>query len=229
MKLLTLIPNFGSHQYQYLERVLLEYTKFNTIDVKVVIFTTEDINIDMNLNVDIIKYDSSISTDLSLQPRLYAFNNLDMYDLYMHQENDTLITEDNILCFLEGQSRINDITHIHGFLRYENEEHKYLIDNHKDWPTAKLIDDKIRYENVHQGGWLVTNEQLRLLYSKNIPYGNSLEDFCSNFYYSETWPGTQLGLHKIIYKDLLSRSMIYHLPNKYFVIDSNYLTLTELA
>jgi len=234
MKLLTLIPNFDSHQIIYLKKVLEEYTKFKSIEIKVIIFTTEYFNIEnLNLDIEIIKYDRSIGTNLSLQPRLYAFDNLDKYDLYMHQENDTLITEDNILCFIEGQSRINqeysELTHVHGFLRYENEQHKYLIDNHKNWPTCKVVDKVVHYNNVHQGGWLLTNNQLALMKERNIPsHYSSLEDYCSNFYYSPTWPGTTLGLNKITYQDLVHRSGIYHLPNKYTAREINHLTLNEL-
>jgi hypothetical protein len=233
MKLLVLIPNFGFHQATYLERVLEEYTKFKSIEVKVVVFTTEFLSFKPNLDIEVIKYDASIGAGLSLQPRLYAFDNLDKYDLYMHQENDTLITEDNILCFIEGQSRINleynELTHVHGFLRYENEQHKYLIDNHKNYPVCGVVDNIVYFSNVHQGGWLLTNNQLKLMKDRNIPshYG-SLEDYCSNFYYSATWPGTTLGLNKIIYQNLVSRSGIYHLPNKYSAADPNHLTLNEL-
>lgn len=235
MKLLSLIPNFGSHQVVYLKQVLEEYTKFKLIDVKIILFTTEDLDLNLNLDIEIIKCSADLGVDLSLQPRLYAFKYLNEYDLYMHQENDTLITEDNILCFLEGQERIkleyNELTHVHGFLRYENEQHKYLIDNHKNYPICRIIDNKIHFSNVHQGGWLLTNEQLKLMKDRNIPengWHHSLEDYCSNFYYSPSWPGTTLGLTKIIYRDLVSRSSIYHLPNKYSNNDSNHLTLQEL-
>lgn len=234
MKLLTLIPNFGSNQLTYLEKVLDEYTKFKSIDVKVVLFTTEPINLDLNLNVEIIKCSPDLGANLSLQPRLYAFDNLDKYDLYMHQENDTLITEDNILCFLEGQARLNqeynELTHAHGYLRYEDEQHKYLIDNHKSYPICTVVDEKIYFSNVHQGGWLLTNNQLKLMKDRNVPsHWGSLEDYCSNFYYSDGWPGTTLGLTKIIYRDLVSRSAIYHLPNKYSAMHANaHLTLNEL-
>jgi hypothetical protein len=72
---------------------------------------------------------------LSQQPRLYAFDNIDRYDLFMHQENDTLITQKNILSFIEGQSLLDEKyeknTFIHGFIRYEmreNDNEKYFID-----------------------------------------------------------------------------------------------------
>ena len=234
MKLLTLIPNFGSNQLTYLKKVLAEYTKFKTINVKIVVFATEPLDLDFDLDIEIVECSTDMGADLSLQPRLYAFNNLDKYDLYMHQENDTLITEDNILCFLEGQARLNqeydELTHVHGFLRYEDKEHKYLIDNHKNYPVCTVADGKIHFSNVHQGGWLLTNNQLKLMKDRNVPsHWGSLEDYCSNFYYSDGWPGTTLGLIKLVYRDLVSRSVIHHLPDKYIVLHPKaHLTLNEL-
>jgi len=234
MKLLSLIPNYGTHQNHFLEKILEEYSKFTKIEVDVVLFTTEDFIYNGPVNVDIIKYNDNIGTALSIEPRNYAFNNVNKYDLYMHQENDTLITEDNVLAFIEGQNKLNSETpdvYIHGFVRYENTNNNiYLIDMHKAnvHSIGKIINNKLEVDNVHQGGWIVNNNQLNILKNKNINYGTSLEDSCSNFYYSPKWPGHQQGIPKYIYEDLISRSIIFHMPNKYSTLDSNYLTLDEL-
>lgn len=237
-KLLVCIPNFGTHQKEYLNKVLSEYEKFDKIDVDVVLFSTDEFNNTFNINLTQKIFDTSIGAKLSEQPRLYSFENIDKYDLFMHQENDTLITQKNILSFIEGQKMLDNSygknTFIHGFIRYEmkeDDDEKYFIDNaicvncHK---SVKLQNDLVHFYNVHQGGWLVNKSQLTDLGKRDVKYGLSLEDYCSNFYYSTSWPGSDSGFDKKIYKDFIDDSCIYHLPNKYINIFNEFMTLTKL-
>lgn len=238
LKLLACIPNFGTHQKQYLDKVLYEYEKFDKVDVDVVLFSTDKFDNTFNINLTQKIFDKSIGIKLSEQPRLYSFENIDKYDLFMHQENDTLITEKNILSFIEGQKVLDDIydknSFIHAFIRYEMKEgdsEKYFIDNavcagcHK---SVKLKDDLVHFYNVHQGGWLVNKSQLTDLGKRGIKYGLSLEDYCSNFYYSTSWPGSKNGIDKKIHKEFIDGSCIYHLPNKYINRFNEFMTLTKL-
>lgn len=234
MKLLCLIPNFGTHQNHFLEKIIDEYSTFTKIHVDIVLFTTEDFSYSGSVYVTTLKYDPIIGVALSSEPRRYAFDNINKYDLYMHQENDTLITEDNILAFIEGQKQLDlesSNSYIHGFVRYEHiNDTTYLIDMHKAdvHSIGKIINDKLEVDNVHQGGWLVNNDQLEYLKNIDIQYGMHLEDSCSNFYYSPKWPGSLKGIPKYIYRNLITRSIIHHMPNKYANLDSNFLTLDEL-
>jgi len=232
--LLALIPNYGTHQLQYLYKVLEEYSKYTQIVPTVVLLSTDATkNLEKyNSFAEEYMFDYSIGTRLSEIPRQMSIEYLDKFDYYMHQENDTIVTEDNILTFIEGQTRLDEKygknKYIHGFLRYENTEKGYLIDNHKNWAVAEVVEPFIKPDNVHQGGWIVSNSQLHLLLKNEIQYGNTLEDYCSNFYYSEKWPGTLRGIPKLIYRDLLQTSIIHHAPDKYSKHDSNFLTINDL-
>jgi hypothetical protein len=234
--LLTLIPNYGIHQRKHLDKILKEYESFKQVNVSVVLFSTDDNDhIDSNLNIQELKYNINIGTSLSLMPREYIFNLKFKdcnFDLFMHQENDTLITEDNILAFIQGQYRINSDHLIHGFIRYEEYNgEKYLIDMHKNnfHEIGKVNNEnKLIVDNVHQGGWIITKNQLLELKKRELKYGSTLEDSCSNFYKSNKWPGHRDGLEKFIFKDLIEASLIHHLPNKYISTDKNYLSIKEL-
>lgn len=237
-KLLVLIPNFETHQSEYLDIVLSEYEKFEKIKVDIVLFSTEKYENKFNINLTQKIFDKSIGTKLSEQSRIHSFDSINEYDLFIHQENDTLITENNILSFIQGQE-VLDITYgkntfIHGFIRYEmkeNDTEKYFIDNaicngcHK---SAEVKNDLVEFQNVHQGGWLVNKSQLKEIKNKDIKYGITLEDYCSNFYFSTLWPGSNDGLNKKIHKNFIYDSCIYHLPNKYIHIFKEFLTLTKL-
>lgn len=232
--LLVLIPNYRTHQVEYLYKVLEEYSKYTQIAPTVVLLSTDATkNLEKyNYPVEEQVFDHRIGVKLSEIPRQMSNSYLDKFDYYMHQENDTLVTEENILSFIEGQTRLDEEygknKYIHGFLRYENTEKGYLIDNHKNYGVAEVLGTFIKPHNVHQGGWIVTNSQLHFLSKNEIPYGNTLEDYCSNFYYSKSWPGTLKGIPKLIYRDLLKTSVIHHLPDKYSKHDNNFLTIKDL-
>lgn len=233
-KLLTIIPNYGSHQYSYLRTIVEEYQNYRDISVGIMILSTESHDWTDYPNVTETVFSSDIGPRLAALPRLIAFQTLENqdteYDLFMHQENDTLITEENIKSFVSGQSRLAS-NEVHGFLRYEEyEQERYLIDMHKNNTHAvgQFENDKLIVDNVHQGGWIVTIEQLQHLHKAGIGYGTTLEDSCSNFYKSGKWPGTSNGLQKYIYRDLVESSLIHHLPNKYIAADKNYLKVSEL-
>ena len=50
-KLLVLIPNFGTHQSEYLDIVLSEYEKFEKIKVDIVLFSTNGYENKFNINL----------------------------------------------------------------------------------------------------------------------------------------------------------------------------------
>lgn len=233
-KLLTIIPNYGTHQYLNLRTVIKEYQKYADIPVDIVILSTQSHDWRDFPNVSEVVFSPGIGPGLATIPRLIAFQILETqsmeYGLFMHQENDTLITEENIKSFIEGQSRL-PLEQVHGFIRYEEyQDEKYLIDMHKNnaHTVGQFRDDKLVVDNVHQGGWIVTRDQLQYLHQAEIEYGSTLEDSCSNFYKSDKWPGTTKGLQKYIFRDLIETSLIHHLPNKYIATDKNYLKVSEL-
>ena len=61
-----------------------------------------------------------------------------------------------------------------------------------------------------------------------ISHGASLEDKISNYFYSEFWPGTNLGIKKFIPFCDFEQSLIHHQSNKYVNVYNDLPSVSEL-
>lgn len=214
MKIKVCIANYGDSQLWCLHRMLEEFKTYKKYEVDITIYSTVDIP-----NYRCILFDNSIGGQLPFMPRKEIYHARDRYDLFLYNENDHLITEDNIDAYLEVNKNIQ-LPYCPGFYRYElKDDKKILLDWNPYFGQIKSSENKHMFtvHNVHQGCYLLTKEQLSYcIDSKQFlvpphegPYG-ILEQGASD-------PYNNCGLNKVFPKDmnLLSRLGIQHLPVKY--------------
>jgi 2-polyprenyl-3-methyl-5-hydroxy-6-metoxy-1,4-benzoquinol methylase len=153
--------------------------------------------------------------------QLFA-DNKDNYDLFIYTEDDTLITENNIVSFLKYQTLL-DKKEILGFVRSEIDTlgKKYItsINHHFRWlpdSVSKRGDEFFaKLSNDHSGCFIATREQLNIaLGSGNFlvrPYKNTygmLETAATDIY-------TCCGLTRLICISKIENFILPHLANKY--------------
>jgi len=145
---------------------------------------------------------------------------IDDYDLFIYDENDMLITENNVNTFLE-HSAILPNGQVSGFIRYEinSEGKKVLLDPNPYWGelTNSITQNSFCLNNLHQGSWILLKKDLNtaiqsggfVYFMHDTPYG-ILEQGASD-------PYTQCKLRKIFPRNysLCNNLLIHHLPNKY--------------
>ena len=244
MKIKVCVANYGHFQIQYLNKMHEEFSKYKKYTVDFTVYSN------VSVQQKHILYPDGIGTNLPFACRKHMADDLEKYDLFLYNENDHLITEDNIDAFLEHSSKLED-NQVSGFIRYENRnDKKILLDLN---PGREFINGtptliKNRYEenfslhNEHQGCWLLTKNQLK----KVIDSGNFIMDsptqetidietgmvYCS-LEQGASHPYTQCSLEKVFPKDIniLRRLLILHLPLKYSLMDlwlSHGITIEEL-
>lgn len=213
MKIKVAIANYGESQLDCLKKVIEEFKSYKKYEVDITVYTTIPLEEKHKL------YPESIGTNLPYVCRKDMADSIDDYDLFLYDENDMLITEDNIDAFLEHQETLLE-DQVSGFIRYElNDGNKILVDMNPYW--GKLVTNRdgkdFSIVNVHQGSWLLTRAQLkRCIDSQKFVMdvhhgrGGALEQGASDAY-------TECGIRKVLPIDLslLKRLQIRHLPLKY--------------
>jgi len=216
-KLCIFISHFGT-DHSYLKRLLEEFETYNAKEILVNIYCTDkeisNIHKPSKIGIKYKYFNESIGHDLVNQYKNDLVKFVDNFDLFMYSEDDILITEENIKCFLEWKDILfsNEIC---GFLRYEEKNgEKYFIDMHHSFPSLKhKTSNLFSIHNLHQGCWILTKKQLiKLLdyipdYIENHPKYGKLEQ-------GATWPFI-IGKFTKLYPMDFSKLMIHHLPNKY--------------
>jgi len=230
MKLLIVIPTYGSGNVEYLKRCLDEYFSYTTHDISVHIYHTEELNIE-HRNITKHKCNERIKHNLVNEHQRLFIKYKDKYDYFLYAEDDILITEDVLNRCIKSNEKM-EMPLICGMLRYElkaDEEYKYLIDCHpyhsvwrggtqQDIIKSQVISNgKTYYDlyNVHQGCYLVSKKQLNYaiqsgnyIFTGKKMYCGTLESAASNIY-------AFCGLRKLIPIKHVSNLLIHHLPNKY--------------
>jgi hypothetical protein len=218
MKIKVCIANYGQNQLWCLEKILAEFSKYKKYILDITEYTTEKSNRKHYL------YHSEVRAELPFKCREHMANDINNFDLFLYNENDHLITEDNIDALLEHTKTLN-MPRCSGFYRYEinTNKEKILIDHHYHWGKVinKVYDNDFSVKNNHQGCYLLTKDQLQFcidsgkyLVKPRYEMGRygPLEQ-------GATDPYTECGLEKVFPKDLklLKRLGIQHIPTKYCV------------
>jgi hypothetical protein len=210
MKIKICISSYGSGQLEYLNKVVQEFNSYKKHQVDIMVYTTVPVSFAHKL------YNSSIGTMLTFACRQDMANAINDYDLFIYNENDMLITEDNIDAFLEHSATLDD-KFVSGFLRYEyKDEKKILTDLNPHWGNelGKIVSPELfKPNNRHQGCWVLLKKDLiTCIESKQF-----LESTRKNLEDGASDPYSWCGLTKVLPRDikLCERLMIHHLPNKY--------------
>ena len=213
MKIKIAIANYGNSQLVYLNEIIKEFKSYTTHSVDLTVYTT------VPVEEKHILFPASIGTNLPHACRKDMADSINDYDLFLYDENDMLITEDNINAYIEHQATLlND--QVSGFIRYEvNNGAKILVDLNPHWGKVVSRDfgDNFSVFNDHQGGWLLNRYQLehcintgKFVISSHHGRGGALEQGASDAY-------SECGLTRVLPKklSLLERLQVRHLPLKY--------------
>ena len=219
-KILTLISNHGDNQYEYCENLIrgLQSIKKYSFDIKVC-SSAPHINFENCENICITHL---FNHEFPKSIYEYLHNNdFTQYDYIFFTENDILYTEENFDTYFNYETNLNDPNKTIGFLRYEinNDGVKYFVDMENSVKNVIETTENnfVRLINCHQGSWLLRSTQLSNIIN-NIIIRNELEDIASNYYFSETWPGThsEFAIKKYIPMNDYQKLLVHHQSNKYF-------------
>lgn len=214
MKIKVCISNYGGTQLEYMYRSIDAFKNYKKYQVDVIVYTT------VPLDIPHVLVEKGIGKSLPFSPRKEMAESINDYDIFIYNENDMLITEDNIDAFLEHSKTLND-GEVSGFIRHEYNTRfeKILLDLNPHWGGLIKNKTKTSFEvhNVHQGCWILLKADfIRCISSGGFsfnphdgPYG-MLEQGASD-------PYTQCGLKKVfpLEYNLCERLLIHHMPNKY--------------
>jgi hypothetical protein len=250
MKILVVIANYGLEQIQYLKQIVQEFQSY-PCDVDIIINTNVATGVE-NVKDNIFELENKMEYPLSTWKTI--LENKGKYDLYIMDENDILITWDNIKFWLESTQYL-PVDIITGFLRYEIDEKSSLeypynreyCDIHRKqnpyyWDVkSTFILNGITYSalsNLHQGCFILNNNHLnyvcekinlndlttRLTHNYGIQERANSEIF--NCFRKKIIPISEQHFEKIL---------IHHLPNRFAKYDSeywqrgiNYETMSEI-
>lgn len=138
--MLVVIANYGSKQIKYLKRIMQEYNNFRKYKIKVILISTEHINGLEHKNLEIKQeiFDASLGYWLAHRHKKFIAENKDKFDIFVYSENDMLITEENIDVFAKHSKNLFKTNLVPGFLRYETNNGKCLIDLHPNHAANRI-------------------------------------------------------------------------------------------
>jgi hypothetical protein len=248
MRIFVCIANYGLDQIEYLFEIIKAYEAM-PFDVRIHIATTTPLAIYGFRHGTVIswnQYKEEIGEKLVFDHRncMARVHEQSPADLYIYQENDILITEQNIRMLLDYTALLEP-DEITGFLRYESkpdDDERYLIDMLEKDQKETVDFEKHQISvpaihrmgqvwftigNLHQGCFVITPAQLtRAISSKGFlvdphrePWG-MLEQGASDIY-------TQCGFqHKMLPYDGMEHMLVHHMPNKFMKMKNNFGAVT---
>lgn len=253
MRIFISIPSYGSKNFEYLNQVIDNFRSYKKYQTYIHVDATE-LNIILQNKVDKwILHDPKIKTELAWIHRNNMRDAIDKYDLFLYCEDDMLITEENIDEYLRYDKLIGSENCV-GFLRYEEIGGQiFLVDQSTDYLPISYFKMKLQnnfyygLRNLHQGCWLLTQEQLLIstmspmyfkfsgetLYSdiRNVfECMGILGNYDYSFYPDLECAATSIYFHsirKLIPETNIDPLLIKHLPNKYLTLNKNYLSNTN--
>ena len=236
MRALVYITNYeGNAKRTYLNAILRGINTL-ALDIDVIIYSTEELEIEVFPNLDITiniypKVFSSSKYANKYQPepefiwlhRIDILKKVEQYNLFIHLEDDVCLTKENVEQFITysfGEKKLDG--YIIGNIVYENDGADYLLPQfHAGFKgIGKIItlngEQFMVPKNKHQGSYLVSQAQLKLLIANgemtaqpklagryNIKCSACTEIYCTPF------------LTKIIPIGNLDRCLTEHISLKY--------------
>jgi 2-polyprenyl-3-methyl-5-hydroxy-6-metoxy-1,4-benzoquinol methylase len=245
---LAVIASWGRSNDQYLALLINEYSTMQSFKVHVVVLSNVEREVPEGVELLVVDPNSRKLSlfsyaaaavqypwllreqyrewkrhlDFPFAHKQILADRVDDYDLFVYSEDDTLITEKNLLAFQRVSSALPS-DEIPGFLRYE-----YFPDGTRNYPEIHGIfhwdPASVRsrsgytlafFTNEHSACYVLTRGQLqRAIDSGGYlvgPHAEMYDLLCT----AATDPYTQCGLQKFICISHLEDFLIHHLPNKY--------------
>jgi 2-polyprenyl-3-methyl-5-hydroxy-6-metoxy-1,4-benzoquinol methylase len=221
MKILVGIASYGARQDDLLMRLVEEYRSMS-FDMDIVVLSNEPKDVAPDVEVVVGLPDEKDPWSLVYAHKTLFAERLEKYDLFLHSENDMLVTERNIRAFLEVTEALN-ANETPGFFRYEigPSGEMNFPDAHAGfhWEENSVVRrgpyTLAFFTNEHAGCYLLTRKQLR----HAIQTGNYLVRPHFGKYNipesASTDPFTQCGFRKLICISHLDDFLVHHLSNRY--------------
>ena len=224
-KILVTIVNYGTDQLQYLEQVVKEFGSFDKEKYSVDICVHSNIILPEQFtqyNLKTVIVDNLDDYDkLPFTTRQTIYDNRNDYDLFIYNENDHLITQNNVDSFLKV-TEILPKDYIAGNIQYESYPEYFYPGYHAHYGWKKDSVFKIgeyvfaEFTNKHQGSFILTKEQLTQAISKLDFLHDVIRDSGYNMKpRAGTDVYTHAGFKKVICISHFNDFLIWHLPNKY--------------
>jgi 2-polyprenyl-3-methyl-5-hydroxy-6-metoxy-1,4-benzoquinol methylase len=220
-KILVAIASYGTNNDRYLAQLVHEYQSMSSFDVHIVVLC--NVRKDAGPGVElVVGLPMKNPWTLPFPHKQIFADRLNEYDLFIYSEDDTLITEKNIMAFLKVTEILPDNI-IAGFLRFEGiggipinfpEVHAHF---HWEPESVRAIGEYrfAHFTNEHSACYVMTREQLcRAIHSGGFlvgPHEGKYDLLCT----VATDPYTQCGFRKLLCISHLDDFLVHHLPNKY--------------
>jgi 2-polyprenyl-3-methyl-5-hydroxy-6-metoxy-1,4-benzoquinol methylase len=221
MKILVAISSYGTSQDPYLLQLVKEYRSMS-FDLDIVVLSNIHKEVAPGIEVIVGLPDEKDPWSLVYAHKPVFAKRLEDYDLFIHTENDILITESHINAFLKLSAVLHD-DEIPGFLRFEvgPAGETNFPDAHASfhWDGLSVVTrDQYTlayFTNEQAACYLLTREQLRQAISSG---GYLVAPHLGRYGVCEsaaTDPYTQCGFKKLICISHLDDYLVHHMSNKY--------------
>lgn len=220
INILVSIVNYGTAQLDFLEKVIREFQSYTSpFHVDIIVHS----NLPLPYKGITIKVVEHLPDwwELPFIARRSIYDKRNEYDLFIFNENDHLITQQNVETYLQLSEYVPQ-DYLVGFFQYElGNDTRYYPGYHGNYHWKKHSSIYFgphvfaQFTNHHQASFLVTKKQLSKII-KNIDFFkenklskyNRAERVSTDVYYVA-------GFTKLICISRFSEIQIHHLPNKY--------------
>lgn len=219
-KILVAIASYGTANDRYLAMLLSQYRAMS-FEVTIVVFSNLPKELGQDVKV-VVGLPTRNPWSLPHAHKKLFVEAVKEFDLFIYSEDDHLITEHNVIAFLEATAVLSD-AEIAGFLVSETDESGSLtfpaIHGPYHWDPFSVRqrgeDVFASFTNEHSASYMVTQKQLMQAIASGgfmvPPHSGKYDLLCS----AATDIYTQCGFEKVICISRLKEFTFPHLPNKY--------------
>ncbi|MEM7142390.1 MAG: methyltransferase domain-containing protein [Actinomycetota bacterium] len=220
MRILVGIPNYGTKNRPFLDRVLAGFDAMPH-DVHVVVNTEAPRDYPAGVE-NIVGLPTENPRSLPFAHRTLFAERIDEHDLFVYVEDDTLVETRHVDMFLAATELLPD-TDVAGFLRFEryNDRDRSICSVHSSyrWDPSSVVahggERFAHFTNLHAACYMLTQDQLRRCIDSG---GYLVEPHAGRYQMLEsaaTDPYVQCGLRKMIAVDRFEDTLLHHLPELY--------------
>ena len=221
MKILVAISSYGASQDKYLIELVKEYRSM-PLDLDIVVMSNVQKEVAPGIEVVVGLPDPKDGWSLVYAHKTLFAERLAKYDLFIHTENDILITESHIRAFLKLSAALRD-DEIPGFLRYEvgpaGEINFPDVHASFHWDGQSVVKrgeyTLAYFTNEQAACYMLTQDQLRRAIDSRgyvVPPHFGRYGVCES---AATDPYTQCGFKKLVCISHLDNFLVHHMSNKY--------------